>query len=366
MKEQKARILRWDPPAGRRILVISDIHGNVPYLEGVLRKAGYGPGDELIIDGDFLEKGQESLRCLRVIMALVKRGHTRVVCGNCDDWYDIFRPDWDPLWDEQILRYMLWRKGGLLWEMCNASGIDPFELEDFSGVKERLLRAFPEEWAFLSDLPHAIETERFVFAHAGMCPDKPLAEHSVEELDRVPAFLEGKHRFSKWVIVGHWPVMLYGDRTVCANPVIQREKHIVSIDGGCVLKDDGQLNCLIIPHRDSEDFSFAAYDSFPERTVLEDQSEGEQSYYIRWGDSRVQVLERGEEFSRCRHMLTGYEMDILTKYLFTDNPETDCNDCTDYVLPLRKGDRVSVVEETGRGFFVKHKGVSGWYYGSLR
>ena len=29
------------------------------------------------------------------------------------------------------------------------------------------------------------------------------------------------------------------------------------------------------------------------------------------------VLERGEEFSRCRHVCTGYEMDILTKYLFT-------------------------------------------------
>ena len=32
---------------------------------------------------------------------------------------------------------------------------------------------------------------------------------------------------------------------------------------------------------------------------------------------------------------------------------------------LRPGDRVRVVEETSRGFFVKHKGVSGWYYGGL-
>ena len=55
----------------------------------------------------------------------------------------------------------------------------------------------------------------------------------------------------------------------------------------------------------------------------------------------------------------------LTKYLFTDAAETDCNDCTDYVLPLRPGDRVHVIEETSRGYFVKHEGLSGWYYGRL-
>ena len=108
-----------------------------------------------------------------------------------------------------------------------------------------------------------------------------------------------------------------------------------------------------------------SYDPFPERTVLDDQAEGDRSYYIRWGDSSVEVLERGEEFSRCRHRRTGYEMEILTKYLFTDNPITDCNDCTDYVLPLREGDRVRVVETCSRGYFVKHKGTSGWYYGRL-
>lgn len=59
MSEPLARIARLEPAPGRRILVVSDIHGNVPYLEGVLRQAGFCGRDELIIDGDFLEKGQE-------------------------------------------------------------------------------------------------------------------------------------------------------------------------------------------------------------------------------------------------------------------------------------------------------------------
>ena len=159
--------------------------------------------------------------------------------------------------------------------------------------------------------------------------------------------------------------MLYGEDKVCANPIIDRQRHIASIDGACVLKDDGQLNCLIISGINSDDISFTSYDPFPVLTVLNDQAEGGRSYYIRWGDSRVQVLERGAEFSRCRHVRTGYEMDILTKYLFEPGEFTDCNDCTDYVLPLCAGDKVSVVEETSRGYFVKHNGVSGWYFGAF-
>lgn len=359
------RIQRWTPEPGRRLLVISDIHGNVPYFEGVLRKAGFSSRDELIIDGDFLEKGKESLRMLRILMELCRQGNTHVLCGNCDGWYNIYHPSWRQEHDEQVLQYILWRKSGLLWDMCNAAGIDPFEMGDFTAVKQELLRAFPEEWAFLRELPHALETERFVFVHAGMQPDKPLQAHTVDELTRVDHFLTLDRHFDKWVIVGHWPVVLYGKDTVCANPIIDGEKRIVSIDGGCVLKDDGQLNCLIIPHRDSEDFSFVSYDPFPEKTVLDQQAGGGRSYYIRWGDSTVEVLERGREFSHCRHRRTGYEMEILTKYLFTDNRVTDCNDCTDYVLPLQPGDRVRVVEECSKGYFVKHKGVSGWYYGEL-
>ena len=131
------------------------------------------------------------------------------------------------------------------------------------------------------------------------------------------------------------------------------------------LKDDGQLNALIIPYEGSEDFSFEAYDPFPVRRVKSAQRGGGKSYYIRWGDNDVQVLRRGEEFSLVRHVRTGYEMEILTKYLYSDEEFCKCNDSTDLVLSLEAGDEVSVVEETSRGYLVKHKGTSGWYWGEL-
>ncbi len=359
----KTVIKRLRPDEGKRILVISDIHGHLPYFEGILQKAGFRSDDILVIDGDFLEKGRHNLATLRRVMALAAGGNTHVICGNCDGWHLIF--DMTPEEDDQMLAYIKYRGRGLLWEMCLENGIDPQGLEHFTPVKGLLRERYADEWSFLRSLPHAIETDKFIFAHAGMDPGLSLEENSVEVLEHTDALMEKGFSFDKWLIVGHWPVMLYGSDIVSANPVIDREHRIISIDGGCVLKDDGQLNCLVIPDANSEDFSFEAYDCFPVRKVKTPQKGGGRSYYIRWGDSTVQVLERGEEFSLCRHVRTGYTMRILTKYLFSDREFTDCNDCTDYVLPLEAGDEVSVVETTSEGWFVKHKGVSGWYFGEL-
>ena len=349
----------------RRILVISDIHGNLPFLIALLKKVGFSLRDELIIDGDFLEKGKQSLETLRFLMEMSKHGNVHVIRGNCDNWHNIYRRAYSKEADEHTLSYVMWKKCGLIWDMLNSAGINPFDIEDFTSCKAKLRTLFKAEWEFLERLPDAIETERFIFAHAAVDPSKPLSEHTADELHRCDRFLDLGRSFEKWVVVGHYPVVLYGTDKVCANPLILRDRRIISIDGACVLKDDGQLNALIIPDKFSEDFSFIAYDDFPEMTVMHDQAEGERSYYIRWGDSTVRVLKRGEEFSHCRHVRTGYEMDILTKYLFTNDEYTDCNDCTDYVLPLKEGDTVSVVERTSRGYFVKHKGVSGWYFGEL-
>ena len=85
MHDRKARVQWLDIPEGRRILVISDIHGNMEYFRGVLELAGFGDDDELIIDGDFLEKGPDSLGVLRCIMELCKKGkkvHRRKISGG--------------------------------------------------------------------------------------------------------------------------------------------------------------------------------------------------------------------------------------------------------------------------------------------
>ena len=362
--DKPARVLSLDPGPGRRILVVSDIHGNLPYFRGVLEKAGFCGDDILIIDGDFLEKGEDSLGTARYIMELSEKGNVYTISGNCDDWARFFVRG-NAVRDEYIGGYLRRFRYGIIYEILQQLGIDPDSINHVDEIKQQVYDFCPDVWHFIASLLHAVETPHFIFTHASVLPGKPLREHTAGELFRHDAYLGEDVRNEKWVVVGHWPVVLYHESIVNANPIIDREKKIISIDGGCVLKDDGQLNCLIIPEESSEDFSFVSFDGFPTYRVLDAQKGGGSSYYIRWGDSDVRVLERGAEFSRCRHVRTGYEMDILTKYLFADSEITGCNDCTDYILPLEAGDIVGLVETTSRGFFVKHNGISGWYSGRL-
>ena len=366
MLREKSRILRPSMEPGRRVLVTSDIHANLPYLQGLLKKLSFSDDDILIVDGDFLEKGKNSIGTLRHLMELSEKKTVYTVLGNCDEWQLALLKG--SVMDEHMARYFRRRKTGLLFEMLLSLDIDPLTIEHPSAYYGELSRVYAEEFRFLSSLPHAIETEHFIFCHAGLDGSKALEENTSDELTAREAFLREGQTFKKWIVTGHWPCVLYGENIVNANPIIDREHRIVTLDGGCVLKDDGQLNALILPEigcSDPEQFRTAYYDPFPEAAVLDPQTEGKRSWYIRWGDSSVQVLQRGEEFSRCRHVRTGYEMDILTKYLFTEQEITGCNDCTDYVLPLEPGDRVGIVEETSRGYFVKHNGISGWYAGRL-
>lgn len=275
--------------------------------------------------------------------------------------------DW-PQFDgfSRLLSYMLHHKYGIFYEMLTESGVQVSENTDMSLAVPFVREKYRAEWDYLRGIPVCIDTPKYTFVHGGIRPDKPLGEHSCGECMKMDCFRSLGFSFDKWVIVGHWPTTLYIKSHVCANPIIDREEKIISIDGGCVLKDDGQLNALIIPYNGSEGFSWVYYDPFPVRIAKDAQSASESSYYIRWGDSEVEVLSRGEEFSRCRHVRTGYEMDILTKYLFKgEDGLMHTNDCSDYALAVAPGDELGIIEETTRGFYVKNNGVSGWYFGEL-
>ena len=350
-------------PENRRILVCSDIHGNLQYFQGLLKKVGFCGDDLLVINGDFLEKGENSLDVLRLIIKMSSNGNVLTVRGNCDGWHEVL--DRNGAMDEYVLKYMQPRKDCLLRQMCRDKGLEVDESTNAQEVKEILTTYFSPEMEFLRELPVIIETEYYTFVHGGVSASS-IEEANPYQCMKNDNFLGQGLSFKKWMIVGHWPVVLYHQNITDANPIILPERKIISIDGGCALKDDGQLNALIIPGAGSENFSCVYYDHFPTATALDRQSASSRSYYIRWGDNCVQVLQRGAEFSRCRHIRTGYEMDILTHHLIGEGSKLSCNDCTDYELPVFPGDTISIVEGTSHGYLCKKNGVSGWYRGRIR
>ena len=223
------------------------------------------------------------------------------------------------------------------------------------------------ELEFLRDLPTVVRTPELLFVHGGVSdeehPERLDAWHCMKNDD----FRDQRPHFRRWCVVGHWPVTLYRTEIPSAAPIVDVNQRLVSIDGGCVLKLDGQLNALMLPDARSQDFTWTAFDGRRVAEALADQADSVRSKNIRWSEHEVEVLAPGPEFSRCRHTATGYEMDILTRYLKDPSARfTTCEDATDYELPVTAGDRLSIVEETSRGVLAKKHGVTGWYRGPLR
>ena len=83
----KISIQRKDIEKGRRILAVSDIHGEAALLQKLLDHVHFSHKDLLFIVGDLIEKGHKSLEALRYIMGLAKQENVVVLMGNVDLLY---------------------------------------------------------------------------------------------------------------------------------------------------------------------------------------------------------------------------------------------------------------------------------------
>lgn len=360
-----ATVKHIELPAHRRAFAVSDVHGNLDYLKGLLDKIAFTKDDILILLGDLVEKGPRSIDTLRYIMDLCKTHTVHVLRGNCD------RLLFDDLPDDWLFHYRTHWQGNLIMNefarRLNYTIQSPGDIAVLRGLAKK---EFPDIYRFLMDLPVILESERYIFVHGGVPGEDSLKRP--EELEdwacmKNDDFVRQGHVFrTKWCIVGHWPATLYRESFPCADPLVSAGQQIVSIDGGCVIKRDGQLNALRLPPVPAAGrFTWTSYDALPTGRAETAQAPSEHPVYIRYGDNAVRVLERGEEFCTCLHLSTGRKFDILTRDLWESKRGVFCEDSTDYLLPVRPGDILSVIQETSRGWLVKKDGVTGWYKGAL-
>ena len=364
----KFQQIRIEP--GRRILVVSDIHGHLSYLRKGLEKAAFTEDDILIVVGDIVEKGPDSLGVLRYVMELCERGNVIPLIGNVDTMRMKLIDELSEENADGFYRYILgqraWWGTSFYDELAQECGYIIRSPEDMLLSKNTIITHFQREFDFLAELPTVVETQNYIFVHGGL-PKKRLADNrdkGVFELTKYNRFMtETKHIFDKYLVVGHWPVCLYGQDRQQYNPIINREKHIISIDGGCGTESAGQLNVLIIPDIDSgvENIFYMGVDEIPCVRALDSQEERAGSVYISWQSRAIKILERGEEFSYIEHIDSGQKLYIPNTYIRKDN---ECRDYTDYMLPVKEGDTLGLITRTAKGCIVKKDGKIGWYCGA--
>lgn len=366
------KIQRVTDDLNRRIIAISDIHGNYHYLRGLLKKVEYSDQDMLVFVGDLIEKGPQSLKTVQYILELRRNSkYVYAVMGNVEyARLSAFFDDSEEGNREFLngLRYAkeVW-KAGLFLDMLEEMGIEWTELSitDIADVKKQMKERYGEELFFLWNLPTILAVGNYIFVHAGI-PTDHLEE--LEHTEAFPylktdAFLKQNVRFDACVVVGHWPVALYNDTTDQMNPILNEEKHIAAIDGGCALKIGEQLNALLIPnpYADMKELTCKAYDDFPKIIARYSQQPRKRTVGIRYFDDKVSVVEEAGDMVILRHVSTGTVFQAPKSYLYEREDGIHCNDYHDGLLAVDEGDELSVIEETSIGAIVKKNGEIGWY-----
>ena len=355
------------PEAGR-LIAVSDIHGQLDWLNGLLDKLRFSENDTLVIVGDIVEKGPNSLATLRRVMALCAEGRAMAVLGNMEAGVlSVFSDDST---DERLAEYGLVRKNdwgaSLVDDMAKEAGLS---LESgAAGLLPRLRERFAKELGFLKTLPTILLIQRYLFVHGGVPTDDldALGDVDAAACLKCDEFLAHAPAFSRWVIVGHWPVTLYHADYDESSPLIDRARRIASIDGGCVLKRYGQLNGLVLPKDYTDDFTWEFYDGFPECVALDAQAASADPVNVRWGRSDVTVLREAGDSCDVLHHLSGRVLSVPRDELYRHGDRVDVGEYTDYWHGVTPGETVRLAARYERGALVKKGGLCGWYAGRFK
>lgn len=358
-------------PKGRRILAVSDIHGHCSLFQRLLKQADFSDSDILILIGDLIEKGRENLASLRYAMDLSQQSNVTVLMGNVDLMRlkmieELCEETCEKFFDYLMtIRNRSW--SSIFDEMAAEAGITLDSPEKLLSSRHILLDRFHREWDFIRTLPAIAETQNYIFVHGGL-PTEDLEEvktRALFDILKYDNFMASGLTFQKYLVTGHWPVTIYDDHISRLSPLINRSQHIISIDGGCGIYPEGQLNLLIIPEIgcDIDRISHASCDDLPVIEALASQEASASPVNIHYLNGKVRILEDGEEFSHIEHAKTGRRLKVLNKYIYSRDRQWARLRFTDYQLPVAAGDRLSLAEQNPMGCLVKKDGVCGWYQG---
>ncbi len=285
-----------------------------------------------------------------------------VIEGNCDTLVEDLLNE-----NPKLNNYLRTRKRSLLNEWLKELGYYVNYETNVKDTKKRLIHHFSEEMKWLSDLPTAIETEDYIFVHAGLEEIENWRDTDRATALTMPSFLEKSHHADKFAIVGHWSVVNYSSHVPSHNPIIDREKKIIAIDGGNVIKPTGQLNAFIIDRSPSEDrFSYTYVDHLPNANVSEEyHAELEMFGSIAYPFYDVVPVKKGEHFSLCKQQETNKLLHVKNEYLKQQNQPgllTVKSDLSCALLSVKKGELVSIIDDSCSGYdLIKKTGKSAGY-----
>ncbi|WP_078381833.1 metallophosphoesterase family protein [Sutcliffiella halmapala] len=226
----------------KRILAISDIHGDIEKFEKLLKLVEYNKEqDQLLLLGDYVDRGRNSRAVLDKVIKLKAEGAIALMGNHDQMMIDAFQDDpinlkrWyynGGIKTLQNYGYEIEKDDANYWYTTDEYP-DPIQMNEE-------IRAHIE---FLKELPYYYETDTHIFVHAGVHPETPI--HSTEPYTLVwirEEFHKG-YTGEKTIVFGHTPVKYLHE----SPDVYFGDNNIIGIDGGCAYGK--RLNCLEVESR---------------------------------------------------------------------------------------------------------------------
>lgn len=225
----------------KRTLVISDIHGCYTSFNELLAVMNYQPeDDQLILLGDFVDRGPQSRQVVEQVISLVQNEGAIAIQGNHD---------------ERLVDVMLERSEQALMKFSDHGGRQT--AESYAGItqgtvdhiitcaKTVIHEQYAHHLTFLDELPYYYEDDHFIYVHAGLNPNylNWKKQPKRDFLYMKEPFLSRPTTVSKTIIFGHTKVM-----DIHGKPDIWFGEGKIGIDGGCA--SGHQLNGLEITGKD--------------------------------------------------------------------------------------------------------------------
>ena len=208
-----------------RTIAIGDIHGCARSLDGLLKLLNLQSDDHIIFIGDYMDRGPNSKGVIDRLIALKKEVRCTFLRGNHEDLFLGYLDDGE---------YDIFAINGGIATL--SSYMDP---EGDMEIPESHIE-------FVRKTEFYLETEEFLFVHAGLRPDMTVAENLAEN-NREVFLWERSHLkaaelpWEKTVVCGHTP-----------QPEVVNRPELINIDTGCVYHTHpamGFLTAVLLPER---------------------------------------------------------------------------------------------------------------------
>jgi diadenosine tetraphosphatase ApaH/serine/threonine PP2A family protein phosphatase len=201
-----------------RLIAVGDIHGCADEFEELLDRVDLRPSDRLVLLGDLVNRGPDSLR----VVQLARKHATVALLGNHE------------------LRLLNFRKTD-----------DPTHLKRSDHATIEQLDS--KGWDYLERMPLTYEDEDLgvVLVHGGFLPDQPWRKQVARVVTRIQVVDQDGEPRKRSEAPGapHWseiwrgpPFVIYGHTP---RDEVARTKWTIGIDTGCVL--GGALTAFVLP-----------------------------------------------------------------------------------------------------------------------